>query len=383
MDPDISDHLLERYCAGDCTLAERAEVEAWLAADRSRAQQLALLAAGWREAGSAGAPPERPDVRQAWARVQARVRDTHVTPSIGDVVLGGDPHSGARTDNGGSAQSAAIPAVDSRSGTWRWLRGSGIAAAAAALVLAAGGALLLTQGTRRSAPPEIADGAMREIVTRRGQHAALDLPDGSRMVVAAESRVKIPRSYRPEVGARDVYLEEGQVYFEVEHDEARPFRVHAANGIAEDLGTEFVVTAYPETRGLEIVVAQGAVALHAMDAGSRHQADPRALLTLAPGELGRLDATGTATLTRGVSLPQYVGWVTGKLVFDSTRVGDVVARLARWYDVDIRLADPRLAERRVTVALQGQTADQALEHIALSLGVVIERQDGLVVLREY
>lgn len=351
---DIADHLLERFCAGDCTPAERAEVERWLAADPARAESLDLLRAAWLEAGTMETPAERPDITAAWTAVERRVR---------------------------AGERAALRigvSFEERSAGWRrsWMRGA--VAAAAVLVIAAGVSFV---ALRRSTAPADANAVaatfVRDVVTRRGQRAALDLPDGSRVVLAAESRLRLPSTFVPNAGPRDIYLE-GEAFFEVQHDAARPFRVHAANGVAEDLGTEFVVSAYPETRGMQVVVASGAVALRTAES-LRDQ--PRALLTLAPGDLGRLDATGTATLTRGVALAPYVAWADGQLVFDSTRVRDALPRLARWFDLDIHLADSTLADRRLTVTFRNETAGQALDLLALALDARVERHGRAVVVR--
>ncbi len=54
---------------------------------------------------------------------------------------------------------------------------------------------------------------------------------------------------------------EGEGYFEVTHDARRPFRVHAGDALTEDLGTRFVVRAYPELAAVDVAVAEGVVSL--------------------------------------------------------------------------------------------------------------------------
>ncbi len=353
MRDDIPDRLLERYCAGDCAPSERSEVERWIAADPAHRELVALLTAAWHEAGVAAVPAERADVPAMWARVRTRVQET--------------THPPLRI-----AAANESPRSDRRFGlTRRFGRG----AAAAALVLAAGATLLVTHLANDSAiTTSSMSQPMQEIVTRRGQRVALDLPDGSRVVVAPESRLRIPKSYRPAVGAREVFLE-GEAYFEVQHDDVRRFRVYAASGIAEDLGTEFVVTAYPEMDGVQVVVAEGAVALRSANTTSQAHA-----FTLMPGQLGKLDATGTRTQIHSVAVAPYVAWTTGKLVFKGTPMREVVPRLARWYDLDIRLADSSIAERRFTSVFQDETAQQVLEAVSLSLGLRSEMVGRRVVL---
>ncbi len=122
------------------------------------------------------------------------------------------------------------------------------AAAAAMALLAIGGWWVV------GAPGVARDHAIHavpthEIVTRRGERAMVDLPDGSRVVVAPESRLRVPVEYRAGGSALDVYLDHGDAFFVVKHDTSRPFLVHTTNGVVEDLGTEFLVSAHRRRGG--------------------------------------------------------------------------------------------------------------------------------------
>jgi len=201
------------------------------------------------------------------------------------------------------------------------------------------------------------------------------------------SRLRIPA----DIGAlragapRDIYLE-GEAYLEVKHDSTRPFLVHTLAGVAEDIGTEFLVTAHPETSGMRVVVASGIVALYQPLPAPRGQVrgrrePPKPLLTLAQGDLAELASTGIATLTRDVDIAPYVAWTKGDLGFDATRLGDAVPQLERWYDVDIRLADSSLADRRLTATFRRASLSQVLELLSLSLDVQVEREGRSVLLK--
>jgi transmembrane sensor len=220
---------------------------------------------------------------------------------------------------------------------------------------------------------------MRELVTSRGERATGNLPDGSRVILGPDSRLRIPATFaaaRSAVGSRDVHLE-GEAFFEVTHDSTRPFRVQTSHGVAEDLGTEFVVTAYPETGATRVVVASGLVALKQRD-GAPNTAPRPVLLSLSPGDLGRLDSTGTATLRRNVDVSAYVGWTNGELIFDEVPIRDAMVRLARWYDLDIRLADSSLAGLKLTATFHDEPVSRVLQALEIALRVRAE-QDGRIV----
>lgn len=354
---------LDRYVSGEGTPEERAALERWIESD----PELRALAEAMRLVGRpASTAPGEWDARAAWQSMQRKMRlagrpPLRVIPAGTDAAPTPDPWR-RRTHP--------------RRRAWRPL------AAAATIAVALGSGLLLWR-SQTTSPTETVPAAvaieMREFSTGRMQRSMLHLPDGSRVILAPETRIRVPATYTSTHGPRYLYLE-GQAFFTVEHDDERPFRVYAANGIAEDLGTEFTVTAYPETDGLEVLVATGVVALHrlapeAEEPGAESAETPAPLFTLTRGDFARLDSLGDATLTRGVDVDALTAWTAGRLVFDGTHLADAIPALERWYDIEIRLADPALARRRLTSTFGPEPLPQVLDLLALSLDLKVE-QDG-------
>ena len=194
------------------------------------------------------------------------------------------------------------------------------------------------------------------------------MPDGSRVLLSVGTRLLVPRDYGGVV--RSVELE-GEAYFVVRHDPARPFLVRTAHGTTEDLGTEFDVRAYREERSLQVVVAAGRVAL-------RGKAAADSVLMLRPRERGVIESSGSATITTRVSLQHYLAWTRGTLRFDDAPLSSVLGQLERWYDLDIQLADPSLAAERLTISFTTESADEAVTALAKVLGVRFTRADRAV-----
>jgi transmembrane sensor len=324
---DVDWDLVFRYFGNECSAEERERFERWLAEDpRRQAIVDAAVMAADRTLQKIGTAPT----------MSPRLLVAHRRPA----------------------------------GTPAWL-----IAAAASLIIVVGGTLLMkattrTQWTEQSAP------ALRVAQTARGGRQTLRLNDGTRVVLGAGSSLRYPAVFGE--GARDVYLT-GEGFFEVAHDAAHPFRVHAGHATAEDIGTAFVVLAYAEDSTVRVVVAEGSVALGAAVRGPSHEAPHGTVLTR--GQLGALGKGGAPVAVRQVNLDAYLAWTDGRLVFDDTPLGEAVVRLGRWYDVPIRIADPSLGSRTLTASFTTESLADVLASLAPVLDVRFERVADTIVVR--
>jgi len=176
-----------------------------------------------------------------------------------------------------------------------------------------------------------------------------------------------------------VFLE-GDAYFVVTHDPKRPFAVHTAYGTATDLGTRFGVRAYPSDSVLDVVVEEGKVSL-SVRRDTRPPDSPPDSLVLTPGDLGRVTAAGRLTVEHVVALAGHLAWTEGRLEFRDTPLREVVVQLARWYDLEVRLADTGVGRRRLTASFKDEAAPEVLRLIAASLDLRVDRRGGAITLR--
>jgi transmembrane sensor len=163
---------------------------------------------------------------------------------------------------------------------------------------------------------------------------------------------------------------QGEAYFDVVHDERRPFVVRAGGLVAKDLGTEFTVRAYREDAGPLVVVRSGRVAIRAAGGSAPER-------VVAPGQLGRLGA-GRETTVEAVDTAAYFAWTEGRLVLDRVPLREALPQLSRWFDLDFRLADSASGSVPLSVSLKTQPTTDVLNNLAASLGMK-QRQVGRVV----
>lgn len=346
--------MLDRYLAGDAQSSDVAIVREWVAADPRRAQvlddlrqirQVAIAARGHRTAN------------EGWRTLLDRlgVDAQHAT-------VAGAP--GLRHGSGAHVQYNAAGVFRRRSSY----------AIAAALVLAAGltivGVTRLRLG-KASARPTAAADVPRTYATARGRRAEVRLPDGTRVSLAPDSRVTWTTN--GDSLQRDVRLE-GEAYFDVVHDVRRPFRVRAANVVIRDVGTRFAVRAYPTDTVVRVAVTSGQVRVRAENAPSLSGA------LLDPGMLGLVSASGVTSLRHDADTARYNAFARGQMQFVRAPLRAVIAELERWYDIDIRLSNSALGNRRITATLDDQTLPDLLAQLSITLNLRITRTGRVVVL---
>jgi transmembrane sensor len=176
--------------------------------------------------------------------------------------------------------------------------------------------------------------------TAHGERRIWMLSDGSRLILNTNSRVKVAFSSR----ARRVTLETGQARFDVARNPARPFVVRAGGRQIIALGTTFDVHWTGDR--LSIVLVEGRVAILPASASPMAATSPSAS-TLDAGE--RLELQDPGPAVKSVArLDREEAWVTDRVIFDSTRLGEAVEEINRYAPRRIRLADPSLANLRVS-----------------------------------
>ncbi len=204
------------------------------------------------------------------------------------------------------------------------------------------------------------------MATHAGEQRSIRLPDSTLVTLGPASALR----YRMSPDARDMVLE-GLAAFRVQHDPARPFTVRAGNATTTDIGTEFTVRGYAGDSSVVVGVTAGEVAL---------SSDARAqTLHLREGDVGAVSPTGTVTRMPDAAAAQ-TAWLSGTIVFENKRLGDVALELGRWFGVSVRVNDPRLAGRRVTAQYVQPTLDDVLSALRATLNLRATRNGATITL---
>lgn len=171
-----------------------------------------------------------------------------------------------------------------------------------------------------------------KLLVPRGGEYALQLSDSTRIWVNSESALRYPETFGADVRVVDL---EGEAYFAVAKDSARPFIVRTGGMELRVLGTEFNVASYRD-EALTTTLVSGRVALAA----------GQAAVVLEPGEQAVLSSDGFSK--QRVDVQRVTAWKDGVVAFEDERLGDLMDKLCRWYDIQVFYQNPGLQDVRIT-----------------------------------
>jgi ferric-dicitrate binding protein FerR (iron transport regulator) len=159
------------------------------------------------------------------------------------------------------------------------------------------------------------------VSTAKGNQYQLQLPDGSKVWLNAESSIRFPVMF----SGKDRRVEiTGEAYFDVKHNSQLPFVV-AVNGFeVHDLGTQFNINAYTNETAVRTTLVEGKVSIEHGEA-----------TILKPGEPAEVNEKGRVKVLKGVDVEAAVAWKNGRFMFDNNNIQSVMRQLERWYNIEV------------------------------------------------
>lgn len=206
--------------------------------------------------------------------------------------------------------------------------------------------------------------------TTFGEIRPLQLPDGSAVILNANSSLRVPR-WGFGSQTRNVLLT-GEANFSVTHTPTdQQFIVNTKKNFeVVVLGTEFTV--FARKRGARVALSKGRVQLQYQEG-----ATPRQLLMM-PGQSATLDPANHVALNVIKHPERQPAWSQKRFVFDETPLREVAFMLEESYGLIIEINDPELSERVLGGSLRADNADQLLQSISELLDINFIRQGNRV-----
>ena len=180
---------------------------------------------------------------------------------------------------------------------------------------------------------ELAEAGCNELSVGVGERKQIVLPDGSRLIANAGTRVVWPESFDGE-DVRRIYAS-GEVFLEVAKDPEHPFIVESQGFEVKVLGTTFNICNMSDSTAA-VVLVEGRVEVSTGSDESVRMA-PDDMLELCNGNIASL---------RKVDTSDYTAWTRGLLALHGIELGELSAKLSRYYGVEV-VCDESLSDVRI------------------------------------
>lgn len=196
-----------------------------------------------------------------------------------------------------------------------------------------------------------------EIVSPHGARTKFQLPDGTLGWLNGGSSLKYTNTFQTK---RKIYLV-GEAWFEVAHDSERPFVVNTKKLDVNVLGTKFNVTAYPDENETSVVLQEGKVNVNGFKGSYTVNIEPDQKFTY--------DNSLQSGTIQEVKASQFSAWKDGLLVFRNEPLSEVLKRVGRWYNVEIKLNDPELENFKYRATFQEEQVEEVIRLISLTVPI--------------
>jgi len=164
------------------------------------------------------------------------------------------------------------------------------------------------------------------------QRRSFTLADGTRVELNANTSITV-ESERAE---RRVHLADGEAFFEVTKDRSRPFVVETPAGSVRVTGTQFDVRTQADSE-LVVTVVEGSVQVRPGAETAAHSPGP---IVLGAGDRLRADRSGvTVTALSKSSLDDAMAWRDGWIVFQGTPLSEALSQFGRYHGCAIAVTD--------------------------------------------
>ena len=193
------------------------------------------------------------------------------------------------------------------------------------------------------------------------------LADGSTLYLNTESSVTI-RKKGFDVSKREIWLDEGEVFFDIVKDPKRPFIIHLPNGITTRvLGTSFNIRAYRDMPEQVISVKTGKVQVIGKENEIFLESNHKVSISESNGNFisGITDSESVSS------------WISGKIMLENANIKELAFRLKQYYNVELIYDENQFGNDRIHTFFTVKTPlEETLIVIGKLLNATYTREDN-------
>jgi len=237
-------------------------------------------------------------------------------------------------------------------------------AAGIALLAAIAASLYMVTGKLHSSS------GMLSVINEDPKPLLVKLSDGSQVTLNKGAKLDYPENMA--ASKREVSLS-GEAFFEIQHDEKKPFIVHTLQATITDLGTSFNLAAYKENNEVRVVVETGKVELK-----PENHFVPKLLLE--KGDFGSYQPAEALAVKGNNTDLNYLSWKTRLVRFDKTPMNNVVDVLNKTYHSDIIITSDKVRNCRFTGTFSEESLETVVKVLQTAFDLKIDTKDKKMIL---
>lgn len=224
--------------------------------------------------------------------------------------------------------------------------------------------LAYDDGTALSTAEQISEtNSQLTATTPNGGTYQITLSDGTHVWLNAGTSLKFPARFTGK--ERKVELN-GEAYFEVAKTSQKtraPFIVSSKGQQVEVLGTHFNIKSYEEEPHSRTTLLEGSVRISALINNSIRAESPVRLLR--PNQEARLKEG--EFVVKEVNAEEAIAWKNGYFDFNEEKLGSIMNKIGRWYNVTVIYEAPELKEMVFTGNIsRSEKISEVLRKLALT-----------------
>lgn len=199
---------------------------------------------------------------------------------------------------------------------------------------------------------QVVNEQLLSLTTRAGEKKKIVFSEGSEIILGPSSRLLYPAKFKSR--DRTVSLSEGEAFFNITHEEDRPFMVKTREDLyTKVLGTSFSIKSYHKSRRISVAVVSGKVAV-----GNSNQV----FGTLIKGQQIAYDKIDQRAEISYTPVKTYVN-----LRFDHTTLQEVARQLEYAYSIRISLNSPSIKKLKCNATFNTKQSPEEILDIICSL----------------
>lgn len=354
MDKNINWLLIIRFLSGDCTPAERMEIENWLKESNENREFFKNIKKIWDVT-----PPDEIQVNSlnAWKifkkQLDVKIEEKN-EKSLRSINKYASDHYRQRSSRFHSP--------------WRQV----LRTAAILIIMVSGLYFLLEFGVQDESADDITQIEMKEIRTEKGERRRVTLSDGTEVLLNSASSLRFPERF--ETTERKVELK-GEALFQVRPFNNTEFIVSSGDVTTIVLSTIFNVRAWEDEDRVEVMVKEGRVAVQS-DVVPGYKG-----IVVNEGQKSYVISGKAPSSPIGIDIDKYLSWIDGRMIFDNTSLAEVIRKLERNFDVTFEVLDPAILSYPLNANFKDESLSEILNVISITMDISIEERDDAVLLQ--